>query len=204
MNIPIVTSEAINGVNRYLHLTGVSWVQFKNLESAFSSIPGVRLIYLDGGLEIVILGSEHEYYKRTISLLLEAYMRSENIRFYSQGSATLGSQEVNAQKEPDESYSFNAQKATPDLVIEVIVTSGGINTLEMYQRIGIPEVWLWEDGNLKVYELTGECQGYKKIQTSNLLPNLDLDLLRKYITYYDQYDAVTEFLAAMGKGQCQS
>lgn len=204
MNIPIVTSEAINGVNKYLHLTGVSWVQFKNLESAFSSIPGVRLIYLDGGLEIVILGSEHEYYKRTISLLLEAYMRSEKIRFYSQGSATLGSQEINAQKEPDESYSFNAQKATPDLVIEVIVTSGAINTLEIYQRIGIPEVWLWEDGNLKVYELTGECQGYKKVQTSNLVRNLDLDLLRKYITSYDQYDAVTEFLTAMGKGQCQS
>ncbi|MDB9447107.1 Uma2 family endonuclease [Anabaena sp. CS-542/02] len=204
MNIPIVTSEVINGVNKYLHLTGVSWVQFKNLESAFSSIPGVRLIYLDGGLEIVILGSEHEYYKRTISLLLEAYMRSENIRFYSQGSATLGSQEINAQKEPDESYSFNAQKATPDLVIEVIVTSGGINTLEVYQRIGIPEVWLWEDGNLKVYELTGECQGYKRVQESNLLPNLDLNLLTKYITYYDQYDAVTEFLTAMGKGQFQS
>ncbi|MFM6153640.1 MAG: Uma2 family endonuclease, partial [Sphaerospermopsis kisseleviana] len=177
MNIPIVTSEVINGVNKYLHLTGVSWVQFKNLESAFSSIPGVRLIYLDGGLEIVILGSEHEYYQRTISLLLEAYMRSENIRFYSQGSATLGSQEINAQKEPDESYSFNAQKATPDLVIEVIVTSGGINTLEIYQRIGIPEVWLWEDGNLKVYDLTGECQGYKKVQKSNLLPNLDLNFL---------------------------
>ena len=139
--------------NRSLQLSSITWQQFKAIETSFDPIPGVRLIYLDGVLEIVILGRDHEYYKSTISLLLEAYLRAKKIRFYRQGSATLGDQEITGQKEPDESYSIGSQKERPDLVIEVVVSSGGIDTLEIYKRIGIQEVWFWEDGGLKIYGL---------------------------------------------------
>jgi Uma2 family endonuclease len=177
--------------NNCLRLSSITWEQFKSIEASFSSVGGVRLIYLDGILEIVILGREHEYYKSTISLLLEAYLRAKKIRFYRQGSATLGNRQIIGQKEPDESYNIGSQKAKPDLVIEVVVTSGGIDALEIYQRIGIPEVWFWEDGLLKVYGLQ---ETYQLLETSRLLPDLDLKLLTKYISYHDQYDAVTEFL----------
>jgi len=33
-----------------------------------------------------------------------------------------------------------------------------------------------------------------------LLPELDIALLVKYVTYFDQYDAVTEFLQALKEG----
>jgi Uma2 family endonuclease len=177
--------------NNCLRLSSITWEQFKSIEASFSSVGGVRLIYLDGILEIVILGREHEYYKSTISLLLEAYLRAKKIRFYRQGSATLGNRQIIGQKEPDESYNIGSQKAKPDLVIEVVVTSGGIDALEIYQRVGIPEVWFWEDGFLKVYGLQ---ETYQLLESSGLLPDLDLKLLTKYISYHDQYDAVTEFL----------
>ncbi len=177
--------------NNNILLYGITWQQFKALEKTFNSIAGVRLIYLDGVLQIMILGTEHEYYKRTISLLLDAYLRHKNIRYYSGGSATLGNKEITGQKEPDESYHINNKKDIPDLIIEVIVTCGGINILEIYQRIGIPEVWFWEDGVLTIYSLQ---ESYQKVEKSVLLPDLDLNLLTKYITYHDQYDAVTEFL----------
>lgn len=177
--------------NNCLRLSSITWEQFKSIEASFSSVGGVRLIYLDGVLEIVILGRDHEYYKSTISLLLEAYLRAKKIRFYLRGSATLGNQEITGQKEPDESYNIGTQKAIPDLVIEVVVTSGGIDALEIYQRIGIPEVWFWEDGLLKVYGLQ---ETYQLLEQSRLLPDLDLNLLTKYVSYHDQYDAVTEFL----------
>ena len=177
--------------NRSLQLSSITWQQFKAIETSFDPIPGVRLIYLDGVLEIVILGRDHEYYKSTISLLLEAYLRAKKIRFYRQGSATLGDQEITGQKEPDESYSIGSQKERPDLVIEVVVSSGGIDTLEIYKRIGIQEVWFWEDGGLKIYGLQ---ETYQLLEKSGLLPELNIEVLTKYITYYDQYDAVTEFL----------
>jgi hypothetical protein len=50
--------------------------------------------------------ADHEDYKSTISLLLEAYMRKTSVRFYTRGSATLGNKSLGGQKEPDESYNF--------------------------------------------------------------------------------------------------
>jgi Uma2 family endonuclease len=174
-----------------LTLPGVTWSQFELVESSFSGIGGVKFAYFDGILEIMAPSPDHEDYKSTISLLLEVYMRKVGIRFYARGSATLGSKVLGGRKEPDESYNFGVKKPIPDLVIEVIITSGGIDLLQLYQRLAVPEVWLWQDGMLKVYHLE---RNYQAIDRSYFLPDLDLAILAKYINYHDQYDAVTEFV----------
>jgi Uma2 family endonuclease len=175
-------------------IQGVSWLQLESIEVAFSDIEGVRFVYLDGVLEIMTLSSEHEDFKSTLGLLLEAYMRHSGIRFYKRGSATLGNKELGGRKEPDESYNFDVKKALPDLVVEVVLTSGNINILDLYLRLGIPEVWYWEDGLLSVYCLVKEKQIYENFKASQFSPDLSLNTLAKYITYYDQYEAITEFL----------
>ena len=50
---------------------------------------------------------------------------------------TLKQRDKQAGKEPDECYCLYTDKDIPDLAIEVIYTSGGIDTLEIYRRIGI-------------------------------------------------------------------
>jgi len=176
-----------------LVLDDISWEKFEQIETIFQDIEGVRFIYLDGELEIIMSPSQaHEDAKSTIGLLLEAYMRAKKIRFYTKGSATLGSKEITGRKEPDESYNIYSKKEIPDLIIEVIVTSGDINILEIYRRIGIPEVWFYEDGLLTVYSLKNSQ--YIKVNKSESLPQLNLETFTKYINYHDQYDAVTEFI----------
>ena len=176
-----------------LVLDGISWEKFEQIESTFQDVEGVRFIYLDGDLEIVMSPSQaHEDAKSTIGVLLEAYMKVRKIRFYRRGSATLGNKEITGRKEPDESYNIYSKKDIPDLIIEVIVTSGDINILEIYRRIGIPEVWFYEDGLLTVYSLKNNQ--YIKVNNSELLPELNLETFTKYINYHDQYDAVTEFI----------
>lgn len=177
-----------------LTLVGVSWSQFESLEAAFESVGGIKFAYLDGILEIMAVSPEHQDTKSTIGILLEAYLREKGIRFYIKGSPTLGSKELGARKEPDESYNLLTKKAIPDLAIEVVFTSGGIDKLQLYKRLGIPEVWFWEDGVLSIYYLRQE---YEKVDRSELLPELDIALLVRYITYFDQYDAVTEFIKAL-------
>lgn len=169
----------------------VTWNQLETIESSFQEIGGIRFTYLDGVLQIMNLSLEHEEAKFIIDALLTAYMRVKGIRFYGRGSATIGNKAIGGKKEPDQSYNIHCKKAIPDLVIEVVVSSGGINTLNLYQRIGIPEVWFWEDGVLSVYHLQ---DNYSQVEKSVLLPDLDLKILTQYITYHDQYDAVTEFL----------
>jgi Uma2 family endonuclease len=100
-----------------------------------------KLVYLGGDLEISMSPSQtHEEAKSTIGLLLEAYLRVKQIRFYATGSITLGKKDTIGRKEPDESYTLYSKKDIPDLVVEVVITSGNINILEIYRRIGIPEV----------------------------------------------------------------
>ena len=66
--------------------------------------------------------------------------------------------------------------------------------LDLYLRLGIPEVWYWEDGLLNIYCLVKEKQIYENFQTSQFFTDLSLDTFAKYITYYDQYEAIAEFI----------
>lgn len=179
-----------------LVLDGISWEKFEQIEAIFQDIEGVRFTYLDEELEILMSPSQaHESIKSLIGNLLENYMRHNGIRFYMWGSATLGKKEITGRKEPDESYNFYSKKEIPDLVIEVIITSGDINILEIYRRIGIPEVWFYKNSILTIYSLQNE--EYLKVDHSLLLPELNLENFTKYVNYPDQYDALTEFINSL-------
>jgi Uma2 family endonuclease len=62
-------------------------------------------------------------------------------RVLAYGAWTLKSPPNQSGLEPDECYLVGDQdKPTPDLAIEVVWTSGGIDKLEIYGRLGIGEV----------------------------------------------------------------
>ena len=176
----------------------VSWQQFEDIDRAFEPIPGVKFRYLDGALEIMPISDGHEDFKTILRMLLEAYMRAKRIRFYGRGGPSLGDKTLGVRSEPDESYNLETRKPYPDLVLEVVITSGGVDKLEGYRRIGIPEVWFWEDGVLQIYAFEADGSGYKQVERSALLPNLPLDIFCRYATYHDQFDAVDEFLREIG------
>jgi Uma2 family endonuclease len=193
---PQLFDKPISESNQFLTLYNVSWEKLEAIEAALEDIPSVRLVYLDGTLDIMSpLSDEHEDGKSTISLLIDAYFQHAGLRFYKRGSKTLGNITLGGRKEPDESYNLPSKKDIPDLVIEVVVTSGGVNVLEIYKRIQVPEVWFWRKGRLSVYHLRE--QEYEQIERSELLPELDLALLVRCANIPDQYDAVVEFRNAL-------
>lgn len=169
----------------------LTWEQFEELDRSLEDFVGVKLAYLDGTAEIMPVSREHEDTKSTLVRLVEAYMDEKGIRFYKRGSPSLGDKALGARNEPDESYNLESPKPYPDFVIEIVVTSGGVDKLEGYRRMNVAEVWFWEDGVLEVNQL--EENGYVKQNKSKLLPDLPIDLLCRYMTYHDQYDAVREF-----------
>jgi Uma2 family endonuclease len=173
----------------------VSWEQFEAIERSFDSIPGVKFRYLDGALEIMPVSPEHEDFKSTIVRLLEVFMDEKNIRYYKRGGPSLGDRSLGTRNEPDESYNLESRKPYPDLVIEVVITSGGIDKLEGYRRLGVTEVWFWEDGVFEFYRLRDGQ--YIKLDHSELLAELPIDLFCRYITYFDQHDAAREFRNAL-------
>ncbi|MEG4226380.1 Uma2 family endonuclease [Microcoleus sp. N9_B2] len=169
----------------------VSWEQFEAIEAAFKDVRGVKFFYLDRTLQIMTVSPEQEIIKKTLCMLLEAYMRASGIRFYK-GGPTLGNRELGGRKEPDDSYDIGVPKTIPDIAIEVVITSGGIDTLEFYKRLGVREVWFWQNHQLSLYCLRSE--NYEQVTRSTFLPDLDLELLLRCANMPDKYDAITELL----------
>jgi Uma2 family endonuclease len=180
-------------------LYGISWEKFKAIEVQLEDNRDVKLSYLSGVLEIMSpIGEEHEEVKRTLSYLLEAYMREKGIRFYGRGGFTLEAPGY-ASGTPDESYSIGSKKDVPDIVIEIIVTSGTINRRELFKPMKVPEIWFWKSNQLKVFQL--KEGDYEEVSRSTFFPDLDLGLLLRYVGHPDQYDAVQEFEAVIrGEG----
>jgi len=178
-------------------IPGVSWQQYETIDDAFTTIAGVKFRYLDEQLEIMTIGPEHEDFKTTLRMLLEAYLRAKRIRFYGRGGPSLGSRALGARSEPDESYNLGSRKPYPDLAIEVAITSRGIDKLEGYRRMGVTEVWFWEDGVLSFHCLNPDGSGYQQRDRSLLLPEFPVATFYRFMTDRDQFDAVDEFLAAI-------
>jgi len=179
-----------------IKLSGISWQRFKQLDACLDGIKFLRLTYVTGLLEIMTISSKHERLKTTIGYLLEAYMRENGIRFYGCGGFTL-MKEGESSGEPDESYCIGKDKDIPDIVIEVIITSGSIKKLDIYKSKNVPEVWFWKSEQLRIFHLKGN--DYQEIPRSKFLPELDLDILLRYTQYQDQYDAVQDFVKAIQK-----
>lgn len=169
-----------------------SWQHFKAIQALMQEVPGVRLSYLDGCVEFMTLGEDHELLKKTIAILLEAYFFEMGIRFIPVGSATREAETKGCSFEPDESYYLGERKEHPDLAIEVAITSGGKDKLERYKRFKITEVWFWEKNKLSVYRFRQE--EYEQISGSEFLPDLDLALLVRCVLMPEIFDARTEFI----------
>jgi len=169
---------------------GLTWHQFKAIQASFENVPGVRLFYCQGVLEIVGISKPHEVVKSMIAGLLAIYFEVKEIEFFPSGAYSQ-IVEDKVEYQSDLSYCFGTDKDVPDLCVEVVITSGSPIKLQKYRLMGVQEVWFWEDGTLQLYHLRE--QGYERITNSELLPELDLSLLKRCILFASPLEALKEF-----------
>jgi Uma2 family endonuclease len=182
----LMSQSALKNVDsdQILLMNGISWDIYETLLQDFLNNSHYRLKYLEGTLEIMSPSRRHEFNKKIIALLLEAYFLETGIDFYPLGSTTFRKQTAARGIEPDECYCFDSEKSVPDLAIEVVVTSGGIDDLVIYLGLGVPEVWFWQNNQFSLYYLRGDK--YESISKSEFLPNLDLNVLAIFVMSEDK------------------
>src|ERR671932_1680671 len=189
--------EKLEGLDEPILIDELSWREFKVVDQLLSR-PGGRLSFLDGVLEIRRRpGRKHETIKERIGSLLDLYLLQMGIDYQPTGSMTLESPSGLVKREADKSYKLEPNREFPDLAVEVVVTSGGINKLEAYKRLQIPEVWFWENSRLSLYALRE--QGYEEIPSSQLLPELDIGLLVRCVNMPSHVEAIKEFQRAIAR-----
>ncbi len=179
---------------------GLTWREFRVVEQLLDR-SGYRFSFLDGVLEILKMPGElHETVKERLGALLELYLLTAGFEFTPTGSMTLESEADLVKREADKSYRLKDHRGRPDLAIEVVVSSGGINKLELYQRLKISEVWFWEDGVLELYHLRqdGENLSYEKIVQSEEVAGIDLELLKRCVLMNSHVEALKVWQKAIG------
>ncbi|MEE3719185.1 Uma2 family endonuclease [Tumidithrix elongata RA019] len=182
--------------------SGITWQQFKLIQAGFGDSTGIRLFYHNNTIEILMPGRAHEFYKTIIGMLIEMFCVEMGIEFEPTGSMRQ-EREGEVSVEPDESYCFGTSKPTPDLVIEVVFTSGSPKKLQRYQALGIPEVWFWQDGIFTLYRLRD--RNYESIARSEIpeLATLDIALLTRCVlmAQTSRLEAANTFRAAIESSQ---
>ncbi|HUH05439.1 MAG TPA: Uma2 family endonuclease, partial [Kofleriaceae bacterium] len=166
----------------------VSWNGYETLLDLRGERPVPRLVYLEGTLELMSPSVHHEKIAKMLARLIEAYADERDLPLNGFKSWTVRREESRRGAEPDECYTLGADKMVPDLAIEVVWTSGGLDKLEVYRELGVGELWFWQDDEISVYVLRGDC--YQQVERSELLPELDLAALTSFIDPDNQTQAV--------------
>jgi Uma2 family endonuclease len=180
----------------------VDWQGYQQLLAmrGESSVP--RITYLEGLAELMSPSRYHEIDKKRFARLLETWSEIAGVPLEGYGSWTLEDEEADRGAEPDECYTVRrvvkSDEERPDIAIEVVWTSGGINKLEVYRKLGVREVWFYTRGKLRFFALRREAdEVYREIAMSELLPQLPVDVLLACMQKPDQTSAIRALRARL-------
>lgn len=200
-SIQLDRGEIVSDADARVVLYDVSWLQYETMLAWRGEKSTPRYAYLEGALEITSPSSDHERIKSYIGRIVEAYAMVVGVDFTPFGSWTLRNAKLARGVEPDECYVWGAREQSPekpDLAIEVIWTSGGIDKLAIYRGLEIPEVWSVRNGVIEVRELVDG--DYRVVKDSVAFPKLDLQLVMRLVGEPTASHAMRK-MTAWAKGQ---
>lgn len=164
--------EAVHLGDHVVVLRDLRWSDWVRLTESKGHKRLPRMAYLDGVMELMSPSRHHERIKSYLGTLIETWCLEKGIDVVPLGSWTLESKDDEAGLEPDECYQLGEEeRARPDVAIEVIWTSGSIDKLEIYRRLGVREVWFWHRGQMQIHLLRDEA--YVQTDTSEAFPGID-------------------------------
>ncbi|MEL6495855.1 MAG: Uma2 family endonuclease, partial [Cyanobacteria bacterium J06623_7] len=164
-----INRDRFSQQDQILTITGATWEDYREFESQEYS--GYRVAYFQGEITIVSPGKNHERIAAVINRLIIAYYEKYEIADFPFGQTRLNAWRQ-AGREPDLAYAFATDKDLPDLAVEVIFSSGDVETLKAsYQNIGISELWIWQDNKITFYVL--EADKYSVVESSGMFSRLE-------------------------------
>jgi Uma2 family endonuclease len=174
------------------NLHDVDWAEFEAILAELGERRASRIAYFDRTLEIRMPLPKHEKAKVLIGDMVKILLEELDIDAECFGSTTFKRKDLGVGVEPDDCfYIQNAERMIgverldltidppPDLAIEVDVTSK--TGLEVYRQLGVPEVWRFEEGTLRISVLDNAV--YRDSETSLQFPNFNMvESISRFVT----------------------
>ncbi len=149
-------------------LPGVSWASYKKLDQERGEQRGTLLTFSEGVLQIMSTGRKHEHLSFYLARLFELLAEIAEQDFVPAGSTTFDREDLEKGFQPDSCFYLTnlevmrdkeevdlSTDPPPDLIIEIDITSSSLNRLPLFAAVGVPEVWRYEKGIIKIYQLQG-------------------------------------------------
>jgi Uma2 family endonuclease len=175
-------------------LHDIPWATYVVLRDTTDS-SGVRMTYLEGWLEIMSPSRMHEVSKTQLARLLELFCLERDIPLYGYGSTTFRKEDKQRGLEPDECYCRDRDREVPDVALEVVIAAPAIDKLDVYQGLGVREVWVFSEGRFQVFALSGDH--YEPRPASEVFPEIDLGRIAYHASQADQHAALQAFRAEL-------
>jgi len=180
-------------------LPHISWQTYERiLEDVGES--HCRMNYFAGELEFMTLSLEHESYGEWIGRLIFFLALTMKVPIKSGGSTTLKESIQHVGLEPDRCFwikhassmrgkkKWNAKTdPSPDLAVEIDITSSWLDRLAIYAALKVPEIWRFDGETLKVLIL-GANGKYRQKSKSVAFPRLPMDRFAEFVARLDSAD----------------
>lgn len=173
-------------------LYNINWQKFESILLDLGDVNTVRIAYDRGTLEIMTPLPEHEYYREAIGDIIKDIAEELDLDYESYGSTTWKREKNQAGLEPDNCFYFEnearirghlefnlEEDPPPDLALEIDLTSKSLNRFPIYARLGVPEIWTYDTGELKIYQL--QENNYLEVTNSSIFPMLSIQELPRII-----------------------
>ncbi len=98
----------------------------------------------------------------------QAGLEPDNCFYFENEARIRGHLEFNLEEDPP-----------PDLALEIDLTSKSLNRFPIYARLGVPEIWTYDTGELKIYQL--QENNYLEVTNSSIFPMLSIQELPRII-----------------------
>jgi Uma2 family endonuclease len=172
-------------------IAGLSWKTYEAVLQELGSDRPTRTAYDRGVLEIRMPGEPHEVINRLLAKIITLLAVELGMEANDFGSVTLNRQELDRGIEPDTCfYIQNAAKGQglagnvsadvpPDLTLEVDIASSSASKMVIYQAMGVPEIWLYQQNRLGIQIL--QDGQYRNAINSRALPMISIEQLNQWI-----------------------
>lgn len=173
-------------------LSGISWQTYRAMLTDMGDRRALRSSYSQGVLTLKMPSKLHEIINRLLARIVKTLTEELGLDVVDIGSTRLEREDLVQAAESDTGfYIQNALQLDgldpdipddlpPDLVIEVDITSPSTRRMDIYQALGVPEVWCFtKQRGVVIYQLrSGE---YGEAETSAAFPNVTSAQLNQFL-----------------------
>lgn len=170
----------------------VSWADLEAILAELGQHRSTRIAYQQGILELATPLPEDEHLKEVISIAIADIAETLNQHCESYGTTTWQKQAEQMAVEPDNCFYFQNEAIMrgrlafdltldppPDLALEFGTAYKSLERFPIYGRLGIPEIWCCDQGQLRIHLL--QQHQYVEAAQSQVFPNLRVRELPKLI-----------------------